>query len=72
MPPEEILTGNTLDFGQYFNFDWYDTVKYHAGTSMDNDFPEERVRLSKWIGIAHGVGQALNYLILTEKCAIIS
>jgi hypothetical protein len=70
--PEEIMTGNTPDIGQYLMFDWYDTVEYHVGKGQSSDFPEERSRLGKWIGLSHNVGQALCFYILTEKCTIIS
>ena len=57
--PEEIMTGNTPDIGQYLMFDWYDTVEYHVGHGQDSDLPVARSRLGKWVGASHNVGQSL-------------
>jgi hypothetical protein len=55
----EVLTGETPDISEYLNFDFYGWVKYyypHIGLA-DNVF------LGRWLGVAHNVGQAMNYWI---------
>ena len=59
--PHEIVTGRTPDISEYLDYHWFQTVWY---LDQDAQFPEERRKLGKWIGVAHRVGQALCYYIL--------
>src|SRR5687768_17609749 len=70
--PEEIMTGHTPNISPYIIFDWYQTIEYHVGPGSSADFPQERSKLGKWVGLAHNIGQALCYYILTEKGTVLS
>jgi len=59
--PYEIVTGRTPDISEYLDYHWFQTVWY---LDQDAQFPEERRKHGKWIGVAHRVGQALCYYIL--------
>jgi hypothetical protein len=59
--PYEIVTGGTPDISEYLDFQWYQTVWY---LDQEAQFPEECRKSGKWIGVAHGVNQALCYYIL--------
>jgi hypothetical protein len=63
--PAEIITGNTPDISEYVEFDWYADVWYNDPAVQ---WPDDRRRLGKWIGVAHDVGQAMTYWILPESC----
>jgi hypothetical protein len=62
--PYEIVTGRTPDISEYLDYSWYDTIWYY---DHDAPFPEEQRKLGKWLGVAHRVGQALCYYILTAN-----
>ena len=55
--PYEILHGETPDISEHIEFDFYQRIWY-----IDpSDFPNERTRLGRWLGVAHCVGQPLCY-----------
>jgi len=59
--PCEWLAGRTPDISEYIDISWYETIWY---LDHDTDFPNDKRKLGKWLGIAHNVGQALCYYIL--------
>ena len=61
--PYEMVTGRTPDISEYVEFQWYDMLWYYD----QEDFPEDRRRLGRWLGVAHRVGQACCYYILPES-----
>jgi hypothetical protein len=62
--PHELVTGNTPDISEYTDYQWYQTIWY---LDQDASFPEDKRKLAKWLGVAHRVGQALCYYILTSN-----
>jgi hypothetical protein len=66
--PEEVVTGRTPDISEFAHYSWYDWVWYRDQAS----FPEPRILLGRWLGVAGDVGQAMTYWILTAKCTIIA
>jgi Reverse transcriptase (RNA-dependent DNA polymerase) len=64
----EVLTGETPDASEYLNFDFYGWVKYYDPSAglADNVF------LGRWLGVAHNVGQAMNYWILKSNGYVIA
>jgi hypothetical protein len=64
----EMVTGNTPDISEYTDFDWYAPLWYYE----DNPFPATRRILGRWLGVAHRVGQALCYWILTNTGQVIA
>jgi len=61
--PYELVIGNTPDISEYISFSWYQPVYY-----LDNtNFPEEKERIGRWIGVAHNIGQALCFWILPKS-----
>jgi hypothetical protein len=61
--PYEVVTGRSPDISEYLDYKWYDTIWYY---DHDVPFPQDRRKLGKWLGVAHRVGQALCYYILTD------
>ncbi len=59
--PYEIVVGRTPDIS---DFSWYQNVWYY---DQETQFPDDRRKLGKWIGVAHRVGQALLYYILPSS-----
>ena len=66
--PEEVVTGRTPDISEFAHFDWGQWVWYRDVSS----FPEPNVFLGRWLGVAHDVGQAMTYWILTAKGTVIA
>lgn len=64
----EILTGNTPDISEFLDFEFYQWIKYYEPTA----FPASREHLGRWLGKAHGVGQALCYYLLKDNGQIIA
>ena len=61
--PYELVTGKTSDLSEYVEFSWYDPLWYYD----QEDFPESRRRIGRWLGAAHHVGQACCYYILPRS-----
>jgi len=61
--PYEMVTGKTPDISEYVEFSWYDPLWYYD----QEDFPESRRRIGRWLGVAHRVGQACCYFILPHS-----
>jgi len=66
--PYEFLHGETPDISEFIEFDFYQQVWY---VNL-SDFPTERIRLGRWLGVAHRVGQPLCYWILTQKGKVVA
>jgi hypothetical protein len=66
--PEEHVSGDTPDISEFSLFTWYQWVWYRDPAS----FPEDKLKLGRWIGVASNVGQALTFWILTEKAQVIA
>ena len=63
LPPLTKMYGTTIDILAYLNFYFYQPVLY----SIDNNWPSESPEKSgRWMGVAHNVGNALTYKILTD------
>jgi len=62
--PYELVTGQTPDISEYTDYTWYDTVWYF---DQEANFPEDKRKLAKWLGVAHRIGQALCYYLLPES-----
>jgi hypothetical protein len=66
--PEERITGRTPDISEFVHFDWLQWV-WHRDPAP---FPESDLRLGRWLGVAHDVGQAMTYWILTDKNTVVA
>jgi hypothetical protein len=64
----EFIFGHTPDISEYIEFEFYDWVWYWES---DAEYPEERKRLGRWLGVAHRVGQCMCYYILTETAKVV-
>jgi len=67
--PYEIVTGNTPDISEYCQYWWYEPIHY---LEQINAFPQDKLTLGRWLGVAHQVGQALCYFVLTETGQVIA
>ena len=65
--PYEMLTGNTPDISEYVEFEWYGYVWYVDPQS----FPQQRVHMGRWLGVAHRVGQGMCYYLLKHNGQVI-
>ena len=63
----EKITGDTPEISDWLEFEFYDLVRY-----WDNREDEEKDNVGRWLGVAHRIGSALCYWILTEKGTVIS
>ena len=61
--PYELVTGSTPDISEYVDFEWYQPVWYLDTGS----FPQEKLLLGCWLGVAHRIGQAMCYWILPQS-----
>jgi len=59
--PHELVTGNTPDISKFTDYEWYQNVWY---LDQEASFPDDKRKLTKWLGVAHRVGQALCYYLL--------
>ncbi len=66
--PEEMVQGHTPDISEYAHFAWFEWVWYRDEAS----FPEENIRIGRWLGVATEVGQAMTYWLLNEKGKVIA
>jgi len=66
--PYEMVTGNTPDISEYVEFIWYDPVFYYD----DTPFPQGKHILAQWLSVAHQVGQAMCYWLLTQTGQVIA
>jgi len=66
--PEEAVTGRTPDISEFAHYSWFEWVWYRDQAS----FPEPKICLGRWVGVAGDVGQAMTYWILTSQCTVIA
>jgi hypothetical protein len=64
----EFVHGNTPDISEYIEFEFYDWIWYWDSGA---EYPDEKKRLGRWLGVAHRVGQGMCYYILTETSKVI-
>ena len=64
----EFIFGHTPDISEYIEFEFYDWVWYW---DSEAEYPAERKRLGRWLGVAHRVGQGMCYHVLTESAKIV-
>jgi hypothetical protein len=62
--PYEYVVGRTPDISEYLDFHWYETIWY---LDQDSNFPDDKRKLGKWLGVAHDVGQASCFYILPQS-----
>jgi len=58
--PYEAVYGHTPDISSLCNFDFYEPVWFYEPQT----FPDDKRIMARWLGEAHGVGQAMCYWIL--------
>ncbi len=66
--PLEMVTRQTPDISEYLDFTWYEPLWHFE----EAGFPDECHITGFWLGVAHRVGQALCYWILTESSNVIA
>jgi hypothetical protein len=66
--PHEMVTGNMQDISEYTDYSWYTQLWFCEATA----FPASRRILGRWLGVAHRVGQALCYWVLTNTGQMIA
>ena len=59
--PETIMTRQTADISNIYDYDWYEWVMLRDNTTSD---PYDKQTLDRYIGPATGVGSAMCYKIL--------
>ena len=57
----EIITGETVDFSEWTNFEFYELCWYW---DTPNDW--ENPKLGRWLGFSHRIGSLLCYWILND------
>ena len=58
----ERITGDTPDISEWLDFEFYDQVWY-----WDNQHDSKEPKIGRWLGVAHRVGSALCYWVLSDK-----
>jgi len=61
--PYEVVMGHTPDISSLAEFDFYEPVWYYES----NNFPEPKRLISRWLGEANNIGQAMCYFILPKS-----
>jgi hypothetical protein len=59
----ELETGNTPDISEYITFSWFQPIWYYDKTN----FPDENNHIGRWISVAHNIGQAMCFWILSKS-----
>jgi len=59
--PIELITGDTPDISEYFDFGFFDFVQYRSNGGLDTP------RLGRWLGVSHRVGKLMSYWILPKS-----
>ncbi len=62
--PETYMSGDTADISQFCELVWYDWIMYCQGTI---DYPNEPLRLGKYLGPTINVGPAMTAKILQHN-----
>ena len=67
-PPCEIIGyGRPINISEFMDFDFYQWIKYRGHPK----YPEDSVKLGRWLGIARKIRSAMTYWVSTSKGAII-
>jgi len=66
--PHELVTGNTPDISEWSEFAWYEPIYHYE----DVPFPQTKRKIARWLGVAHRVGQALCYWILSNTGQVLA
>ena len=66
--PVEAAFGETPDISMFLQFEFYEPVYY---LSPDASFPETKEQLGHFVGVSANTGDAMCYLILTDKKTIL-
>jgi hypothetical protein len=61
--PREVRHGGLQDISAFLEFRFYEPVLY---LDSDETFPSTKEKPGWWVGVAHNIGDALTYKILTE------
>ena len=64
--PHEGIFGFTPDISELVRFSWYQWIWYHEPTEKGT------VKLGRWLGPSHDIGQGLAYHILTKKGSVVT
>jgi hypothetical protein len=64
--PDEHVSQETPDISEYIDFDWYDYCYY-----LDHPKSDARPMVGRWLGVAHNVGSAMCYYVLTRKGTVL-
>ena len=67
--PQGQQFGVTPDISALIQFPWYQPILYYDTNAK---FPESREKFGHFVGIAHHVGDALTYKVLTEDMSVIN
>jgi hypothetical protein len=63
-----MVTGNTPDITEYMEFSWYKPIYCYD----DLPFPNAKRNIARWLGVAHRVGQALCFWVLTNTGQVVA
>jgi len=61
--PYEAMYGHTPDISSLCYYDFYEPVWYFE----PQEFPEDRRKMARWLGEAHGIGQAMCHWIIPDS-----
>ena len=64
--PIEAVTGETTDISEYLDFGFYDRVWFKENVGLGEK------SLGRWLGVAHRIGNAMNYFILKDNGKVVS
>ena len=67
-PPAEVITGESQDISEYTEFDFYQWILYRDKAG----YPNEPVKVGRWLGVSHQVGSPLTFWILKGNGQVIS
>lgn len=59
--PLEIVTGETPDISEYFDFGFYDWVTFKSNGGVGGE------EIGRWLGVSHRVGPLMSYWILPKS-----
>ena len=64
MTPLQYQQGVTPDISVYLHFTFWQPIIY---LDHESSWPESKERSARWVGIAHGLGDALTFWILDDQ-----
>jgi len=66
--PTEVMFGVTPDISSLIQFHWYQPVFYY---DRNASYPDSKEKYGHFVGVAHNVGDALTYKVLTDHDQVI-